>query len=251
MRLLVSGDKHLGLVSDGMERLDEQARILERTVTLLRAERPDVFVDLGDLFHSPRPGPAAYELALEYLCQVSEWAAENAGRAFFMTGNHDKATRGDVHALRPLKTVGEYLRRSSVEVVDEPYVAEVGDLDLMFLPHWTEWEARETSRGALGAEEYLTGFAEDALADSGKPIVAFAHLEVPGARMSNDETVQRDTGLAIPKEVLRDERVIRVYAGHVHKYQELERVTVVGSAIYVDFGEAADPKGMICAEVKP
>jgi DNA repair exonuclease SbcCD nuclease subunit len=252
MRILVSGDKHLGLVSDGMERLEEQARILQRTVDLLRAECPAVFVDLGDLFHTPRPGPAAYTVAFEYLCNLVAWAEETEGRAFLMTGNHDKPTRGRAHALRPLGQVIAYAcgYDGGVRLIDEPEVVSYRGFELLFLPHVTDWEARETDAD-IDAGAYLDEFAADALADAeGRSVIAFTHLEVPGARMSNDETVQRDTGLRIPRDVLEAENVLRVYAGHVHKFQELDRVTVVGSSIYVDFGEAADPKGIVSANVR-
>ena len=263
MRILLSGDKHLGLVSDGMERLAEQEKILNRTVELLRAEDPDLFVDLGDLFHSPRPGPAAYEMAVRYLCSLADWAEPRGRTAFMMVGNHDKPTRGRAHALSPLSPLEDHFRGVAaagtkmgsnvvppVRIVAEPEVAEYQGWELLFLPHFTDWEAREVDVDSC-ATAYVDEFAVDALEEiAGKPVLAFAHLEVPGARMSNDETVQRDTGLRIPGEVLDAENVVRVYAGHVHKYQELERVTVVGSSIYVDFGEAADPKGLISAVVR-
>ena len=58
MKILVRGDIHLDLVSDGVPRLDEQVRVLEYTVAEIRRLQPDVFVDLGDLFDRPRPSPS-------------------------------------------------------------------------------------------------------------------------------------------------------------------------------------------------
>jgi len=252
MRLLVSGDKHLGLISDGMERLEEQARVLRGIVKTLLEEDPDVFVDLGDLFHVPRPSPAVYVLALKYFFEVNYWASRKGRRAFFLAGNHDKPTRGDVHALSPLKEVSELLDWGvSSPVIDLPLMVEGRNLNLIFLPHVTDFEALVNSVGGKNAEEYLEEFAEVSLRDTGvKKILVFSHLEVPGATASVDETVQRDVGLSVPRSLLEAENVLRVYAGHIHRYQELEKVTVVGSSIYVDFGEADDPKGMILSEVR-
>lgn len=247
MKLLMSGDKHLGLISDGMERLEEQERILRRVVDLLKETDPDLYVDLGDLFHTPRPTPAVYSLAMEYLLAVATWAEERERPAYFLVGNHDKPTRGSAHALAPLKVLEDHFR--SFRVMDKPEVVTYGeDLELVFLPHLSDWEAREVDVDS-DADAHLADFEEDATSEiAGKPMLVFSHLEVPGARMSNDETVQRDTGLEIPPGFLSGKNLVRVYAGHVHKYQEMERVTVVGSALHVDFGEAADPKGVILAE---
>lgn len=251
VKILVSGDKHLGLVSDGMDRLDEQWRIVERTLEVLEEEKPDVFVDLGDLFHSPRPSPAAYELALRYLTNVMKYVFDVGGYAYFLVGNHDKPTRGNSHALLPLDVICDSHPRANSEVIDLPTSRMVCGVDLLFLPFVTEWEAKEDSKNLFSSvSDYLVSYVKGKFELGGSsPIVAFTHLEVPNVVGSDGETVKRDTGLCIPQLILENERVIHVYAGHEHRPQELGKVTVVGSAIHVDFGEADETKGMILAEV--
>jgi len=144
-----------------------------------------------------------------------------------------------------------------VEVIEAPEVRRLEEVDLLFLPFITDWEAAEWTDLEPGethagdAAAYLDHRVAEALEEiSGRPFLAFTHLEVPGATYGKLDTVQRDVGLKIPGRVLEAENLVRVYAGHVHRYQELERVTVVGSALHVDFGEADDPKGLVAAEVK-
>lgn len=242
MRIVVRGDLHLDLVSDGLRRLDEQARVVDFTLDVLEDLKPDVFVDLGDLFDRTRPSPDAYALAARYVLRLGELLGH---RAYVLAGNHDKPTRGHANALAPL----EELEGVGVQVVVGPYldVYPSQGTTLAFLPYVTDWEARQEAFGS--AQELLDGFVAGLLESEARRILAFTHLEVPGARLADDDRVQRDVGTAIPGALLEDERVVRVYAGHVHKYQELKRVTVVGSALHVDFGEAADPKGLIVAEV--
>lgn len=237
MRVLVTGDKHLDLVSEGMPRLEEQARILDRCLELLAETRPDAYVDLGDLFHSPRPSPAAYALALRYGRALDESGVES----YLILGNHDKPTRGRDHALVPLAAVFR-----NVHVVDVPRPGVGGRL--LLFPHLTEWEAREV--GFESAAAWLDSFAEKGLRNSRlvAPLLAFTHLEVEGAR-GGEDAVKRDTGLRIPRAVLDSPEIARVYAGHEHGYAVLERVTVVGSALHVTFGEARDPKGAVLVEV--
>lgn len=246
MKILVTGDKHLGLVSDGMPRLEEQERIIGACLKILHAEQPDIYVDLGDLFDSPRPGPAATALAVRYATLIAEWNV--AGRAaYFLVGNHDKPTRGPVHALAPLAELHAKDPRYP-RIVAEPAFDRVGDTLIALLPFVTGWEARQQN-DHWDPQAWLDHAAVQALADSAAPVVVFTHLEVPGATHSADDRSQRDVGTAIPKRLLEDARVLRIYAGHVHRYQELDRVTVVGSALHVDFGEAEDPKGVVVAVI--
>jgi DNA repair exonuclease SbcCD nuclease subunit len=264
MKLLVRGDVHLDLVSDGLSRLEEQERVLGHTLDALKLLNPDVFVDLGDLFDRPRPSPAAYGAALGYVRDLAGWwrtlaAARELGsvetledRTFVLAGNHDKVSRGEVSALHPIEALWE---RGEVKVARPVTKPEWVDLEghgvrLVFLPFVTDWEARQRlHEGAFNlAQEYLDDFVAGALLDAER-VVAFTHLEVPGSRNAADERVQRDVGTRIPEVLLEDDRVLRVYAGHVHRYQTVGKVTVVGSALHVDFGESADAKGMIYAEV--
>lgn len=241
MRLVVRGDVHLDLVSDGLPRLEEQVRVLKATVEVVREVGADVFVDLGDLFNSPRPSPAAYGAAIEYLRDLDEIEGL---RSFVLAGNHDKPTRGATNALTPLRGLYE-----SVEVVERPLVVEI-DPVLLLLPFVTEAEARKS--GYASAYDELTEVALEALeALEVEPdrVVAFSHLEVAGAVLADDERLQRDVGTGIPEVVLESDRVERVFAGHVHKFQTVGKVVVVGSALHVDFGEAADPKGLIVTEI--
>ena len=243
MRVLVTGDKHLGLVSDGVPRLEEQRRVLDAVVELARAEEPDVVVDLGDLFHVPRPGPDAYAVAFNYLRRL-----EKVAPTFVLAGNHDKPSRGACNSLLPL---GEVFEGGFVQTVPLPMRSNVysGNFELLFLPFVTEFEAREA--GDTDTQSYLDRVVEGFLGSTrGRAkVLAFAHLEVPGAKRGPDDVTQRDVGTSIPRALLEDPRVLRVYAGHVHHHQELERVTVVGSSIHVDFGEARSPKGVVLAEV--
>lgn len=243
MRILITGDKHLGLSSDGESRLPEQRRVLTRCVELLEETGADLYVDLGDLFHVTRPGPDAYEAAFEYLRAVAEWSGRGEGRAaFLISGNHEKPTRGDVNALTPLTGFPRFPR-----VLSTPDVVPLnGSTALLFLPFVTEWEAR--CMGFESAQAWLDEESDVALREW-TPLLVFSHLEVPGATAHAWDVTQRDVGLRIPAALLASERVIRIFAGHIHRYQVLERVTVVGSSVHVDFGEAADPKGAILAEV--
>lgn len=243
MKILVSGDKHLGVQSDGVSRLPEQRRVLAQLIEMVRDINPDAYVDLGDLFHSVRPGPEEYEVALEYAYALTKWGTATGKPAYFLLGNHEKPTRGEVtahHPFRPLAAAMTHFPRS----IYRPVVVEPG---LLMLPHVTEDEARKA--GVESAQAYLDAESVRLLGNGERKVLAFAHLQVPGAVTHEWDRTQRDTGLAVPAGVLGSSRVTRVYAGHIHRYQELERATVVGSSIYVDFSECRDAKGAVLVEM--
>lgn len=253
MRLLVSGDKHLGLTSDGMSRLDEQERILQAIVDICPGpdgKGVDVHVDLGDLFDAPRPGPEVTALALRYAVQMARAARIN----FFLTGNHDKPTRGDSNALLPLEALSNLhvafsqpgIAFRMPEVMKVPQFKSVGMYTFLFLPHVSAWEAKRA--GWESPQEMMDSQAALAL-EEGRPVIAFAHLEVPGSKRNEWDVHQRDVGTAIPEVLLLDDRCLRVYAGHVHKGQEIGKVRVVGSALHVDFSEASDLKGVVVSDL--
>lgn len=248
MKILTRGDLHLDLISDGLRRLEEQARIVEHTIEVVRALKPDVFVDLGDLFDRTRPSPAAYALAIQYALELGRAMGH---RSYIVCGNHDKPSRGAENALAPLEELEGVGPRVVVEPTFELYPR--AGVALVFLPYVTDWEAKQATGGVYDAQAWLDRFALDFVAKADEEgvdrVVAFTHLEVPGAVLADDDRVQRDVGTAIPEQFLESDLVTRVFAGHVHKHQVVGKVVVVGSAIHVDFGEAADPKGMIYAEV--
>jgi len=240
MKILVTGDKHLGLVSEGVSRLDEPRRVLRGIEKILEEEAPDVYVDLGDLFHSPRPSPETVAVAISHFATVAE---SQARLTAVLVGNHDKPTRGaDLHALLPLVQLRRY---GFPRVIDRPRAIDLDDVRFVFLPY-----VRECETAGVDVQSYLDDVVAEFLeVRRGTRIVAFAHLEVPGAKTSPDDVSQREIGIHVPRALLEDDRVVRVFAGHIHHYQKLDRVTVVGSSIYVDFGEALSSKGCVLAEV--
>lgn len=239
MKLVVSGDKHLGLVSDGVSRLEEQRRVVDFVVDAV--DGADVHVDLGDLFDTPRPSPEAYALAMHYFLGIARTDATN----FALVGNHDRPTRAHWTALDPFQVMADYAigDYGTTKVVREPVVDVFHGWQLVFLPFVTEWQAREA--GFESAQAMLDGFV-DGLSD--RPTIAFAHLDVEGSRRNEFDSRQRDVGVHVPRALI--ERANRVYAGHVHRSQNVGGVVVVGSAIHVDFGESADEKGIVVLEVE-
>lgn len=238
MKILISGDKHLGLTTEGDSRLDEQIKILDFCQEQVEKVKPDIYVDLGDLFDKPRPGPMEHALALNHAMSVSFMCAS----AVFLTGNHDKKTRGHDHALLPLSVLAQ---DSALRVCSEPHAEYLDHEHLaLFLPYVTDFEAR--ANGYECAQEWLDNFANVNLNEQSAKFLVFAHLEVHGASKGEDV---RDVGLHVPRCLTEAEEVLGVWCGHVHTPQEIGKITIVGSAVQASFSEAGEQKALVLVEL--
>jgi exonuclease SbcD len=91
-------------------------------------------------------------------------------------------------------------------------------------------------------------------ADPELPMVLTAHASVEGAAFGSERTVMLGSDLVLPASFVKDSRLDYVALGHIHKPQDLNRgaqppVIYPGSIERVDFGEAADDRFFILAEV--
>jgi len=86
------------------------------------------------------------------------------------------------------------------------------------------------------------------------PTVFTAHASVQGAKYGGERSVMLGNDLVLPGNLVRNPKFDYVALGHIHKAQNLNEdahppVIYPGSIERVDFGEAADDKYFVIAEV--
>ena len=91
-------------------------------------------------------------------------------------------------------------------------------------------------------------------ADTSLPMVLTAHASVEGALYGSERMVMLGSDLVLPGSLVRDRRLDYVALGHIHKPQDLNPdsqppVIYPGSIERVDFGEAADDRFYVIADV--
>lgn len=90
MRILHTGDWHLGKKLEGRSRLSEQKLFLEELEKICTDENIDIIIVAGDIFDSPTPPVEAEKLYYESLKKLS-----NKGRraVVIISGNHDSGDK--------------------------------------------------------------------------------------------------------------------------------------------------------------
>jgi DNA repair protein SbcD/Mre11 len=87
------------------------------------------------------------------------------------------------------------------------------------------------------------------------PVILAAHASVEGAKYGGERSVMLGADLVLSGSLVRDRRLDYVALGHIHKAQDINDglhppVIYPGSIERVDFGEAADDKYFVIANVE-
>ncbi|MEZ5258571.1 MAG: exonuclease subunit SbcD [Ilumatobacteraceae bacterium] len=119
MRILHTGDWHLGKVLRGRNRHAEHEAVLSELVDVARAESVDLVLVTGDLFESAAPNAVSQELAWRTLLAFRSLGAD----VVVCAGNHDSAALFD--AVAPVFAAAGVVIRGRLERPDAGGVVEV------------------------------------------------------------------------------------------------------------------------------
>jgi exonuclease SbcD len=257
MRLLHTGDWHVGKSIRGRSRHDEFAAVLAEVVGVAIQEGVDAVLIAGDLYEHRAASPDADALVFETLVRFHEAGIPVVA----IPGNHDSALRMEAFA-RVLRSIDVYAvpkvappdRGSVVEVTSRdgsetalvacvPFVPErrVGDAAALF-------DATETwyQSYAEGVGQLLSAMA-GAFRDH-RVNVLLAHLFTDGALLGGGEREVR-TGLEYAISPSRLPGTASYVAlGHMHKPQPVKGAPsparYAGSLLQLDFGERDQQKSV-------
>lgn len=254
MRLCISSDWHLDKFTSGLCRFEDVSRSVRAVVALVKAERCDGFVFMGDLAD---PGPAAHRCSA-FAIEVASDLASAGIWSRWLVGNHDVVEDGSGSStLSPLAAMGEsrghFLRvvngeerRDAIRVIDVwggPCIEWLAEGVLaVALPH--------PARGAgYTPEEYVRGLSEiDGVA------LVFGHLTVPGIERGSEVLdMPRGREVRYPIEAIRErwgDRAVMLN-GHYHRsYRRSQSPVIVpGSLERLTKSEALNEPGCLILEV--
>ena len=277
-RILHFADAHIDIANYGRRdpasglplRILDFLNSLDEIVNTAIKEKVDCVLFAGDAYKDQNPAPTFQREWGQRIMQLSEAGIPT----ILLVGNHDiSPAAGRAHALTEFST----LQVPHVLIVDKPGFFPSEDLTRLCPPGKTldfqlialPW----ISRSAMAAEldlntrdtEQLYGAMEDKIsqdieiwlekADPELPTVLAAHASVEGAVYGAERTVSLGKDFILPKAIAADPRLDYTALGHIHKKQDLNPnnhppVIYPGSIERVNFGEAADDKYFLIAEVQ-
>lgn len=257
LKILHTGDWHLGKKLFKTSRLPEQQIFLNELKQIIISKNIDALIIAGDIFDTPYPPSDAIRLLSDFLYEVTD---NNKCQVYFISGNHDSGrfleTSSPFYKNRNIHVVGEIRNRSPEDFVFT-IRSEKATASLFMLPffrsfdlitlgksHFPELESlREDS-----ISEYLLMVLKklfrqysDNKQDMAK--ILMTHHLFAGYEASESEQGVGLSGLDhIPLSIL-SETFDYVALGHLHKKQVLSKenpiVVYPGSPIPFRFSETS------------
>ncbi|MBP3774704.1 MAG: exonuclease subunit SbcD [Bacteroidaceae bacterium] len=264
MKIIHTADWHIGNVFHQHERTAEHAHFLAWLLAMVRSERPDALLVVGDVFDNAQPAPKAEKLLWEFLDRLTQ---ENPQlRIIITSGNHDSAARLEAQAAL-YRRIGVQVRgilprdEGGRVLLDDLYIPIEGkDADdqavIVAAPY-----LRRGDVGGNSLEEGAAQLMKDLLKGASKkwkgvPVVLMAHVFVEGVlrELCEDRKIPVIKGLVgvDMQEVALDAAYVAL--GHIHKpmaAEHLENVRYCGSAVPLSFGEKAYKHGVNVVEISP
>ena len=100
MKIIATGDWHIGNLFHGHDRLPEHKHFLGWLLSRIKEQRPDALLVAGDVFDNGNPSPAAQSAYYAFLAEATD--ACPGMQIVITAGNHDSASR--LEAPRALLT---------------------------------------------------------------------------------------------------------------------------------------------------
>ncbi len=244
MKFLHTADWHLGVKTNGKDRLPEQKRVIDEILSISTHENIDCVIIAGDVFNTASPSADAEELFFDAIEKLS-----NGGDrfVFVLAGNHDDPTR--ISAGLPLAQKHNIALASDLEKISDKgfnkngivRVVETGKghikiqkneeiVTIAYLPYPSEARLSVKVDSELSYAEKVQKWAEMSasafLEDTFNIFVS--HLFMVGAK-TGDSMVKVGDLLAVPQNMLP--KADYTALGHIHTPQSLGNNAYYSGAI--------------------
>ena len=265
MRILHTSDWHIGKKTENIDRLAEQAEVLDEICAIAESETVDLVLVAGDVFDTFIPSADAEQLFYEKIVHL----AGKERSVVVISGNHDDATR--LCAASPLAgkhnvyfsgsvnknlitTAGE--GKTKLISCGEGFACfEGADGERVYigmLPYPTEARFHEKSNGEPPAER-IVGWMNKCLEGNvdGYPQILVAHLFTLGGLTTEGE---REISLGGAKAVDKSRFPACAYTalGHLHKRQVVDsgrNIIYSGSILQYAFDEVNIEKSVTVFDI--
>ena len=241
MRILHTGDWHIGRKMNGLDLLMDQEYILEQLFTYIDKEDIDLVVVAGDIFDRANPSQAALKLANDALVKIN---IELGKKLIIISGNHDSRERIN-YGSEWFKSTDFYIN-TNLDKVHEP--VSIDDVDFYLIPHIDVLEARvyfedESIESHEDAYQKIVEKISKVM-NKDRINIAVGHLYLSGSIESDSE---RPLSMGLSEEVSVDTFKDFDYTllGHLHHPFAVnhDKAFYSGSLLKYSFSEVKQPKG--------
>jgi len=249
MKILHTGDLHIGKTVNGFSMLEDQEYILNAIIGYIAAEKPGAFLIAGDVYDKQAPSAEAVALFDRFITE----AAGLCPAVFTIPGNHDSPERLSFASVL-MERGGVFIARMPRKVtLDDEY----GPIDFCLLPFTKPAFAKqlfpeaeiEDSAGAVV-------YALDSLnVDIDRRSVLLAHqpFTAMGRELERCESESLYLGGAdaVDTSVLAPYRFDYAALGHLHGPQRAGPASVryAGSPLKYSFSEYLHRKSIVMVEI--
>ena len=270
VKILHFADTHIDVAAHGRReptsglpvRVLDFLKALDKVIDTAIEQKVDLVLFAGDAYKDRTPVPTFQREWGKRIRRLSDAKIPT----LLLVGNHDLSpAQGRAHALQEYET----LPVPHVQVVSEPKLLTPPDLEglpLQILAIPSLSRSRMMARLQISAthpdeiyahiEDLLTELVDSWLEqiDPDLPTVLTAHATVEGAKYGGERGVMLGKEMGLRGGLVRNPKLDYVALGHIHKAQNLNEgahppVIYPGSIERVDFGEAADDKFFVIADV--
>jgi exonuclease SbcD len=259
MRILHTGDWHLGRTLEGRSRQKEQEQFVDELVGIADSSGADLILMAGDVYDSVNPPAAAEQLFYEAAARLAA-----GGRPLVViSGNHDQPER--VASVSPL------VRRQGITLVGMPtsepvtvHAARTGEIaKIAALPYPSEARLGELLAGDGGEAELRLAYSArvgrlmNLLGREFSPQtvnLAMSHIYVLGGVESDSERpIQVGGAYTVDPSALSCGAQYTAL-GHLHRAQRVKgdgMIRYSGSPLAYSFSEAGQAKSVALIDVAP
>jgi len=270
MRLLHFADLHLGVENYGRldpstglhSRLSDFTQSLEYVVDTALQEHVDLVVFAGDAYRNCNPNPTWQRALALHLRRLQEATVPIA----IVVGNHDSpATFGRASSVDIFNALG----LENTYVVGQPKLFHIetksGPIQFAGLPwptrHYLRADERFKNLSPESMNHHIAQICAAQIAefsgqlDPALPSVLAAHVTLAEATYSGSErTAMIGDDPVLTAAVFAESAFDYVALGHIHRHQNLNPndtppVVYSGSIERIDFGEAAETKGVCLVDL--
>ncbi len=244
MKFLHTADWHLGVKTNGRDRLSEQKEVLNEILSIANHENVDCIIVAGDVFNTSSPSAEAEELFFD---TIEKFSANGDRFVLVVAGNHDDptrltaglplATKHNIAMVGGLERLNEnsFNRNSLVQVIEtgKGYVKIQKNEEvacIAYLPYPSESRISEKVDSELSLDEKVKAWSQiGSAAFSERTLNIFvSHLFMVGATIDSGKVKVGDI-MAVSKSSLP--KADYTALGHLHTPQEFPGKVFYAGAI--------------------